>query len=312
MSRSFISPEKETNEMVQHLERTYRDRLSEIDMKSRQELTHYESLEDSLRRQLMTLREEIDAKNNRSSKLTSGKKAQLDQTFVSFQLAKEQELQEKNKRLASAKDGFYRIKQEFEANHSKLILERSEAEGENQRLRNQVADLTHEIELVHARLRDVYHKDIASSKREIEGLRTSYSSIQHKVKQEHSYEARELQYRIENCERTIENLLYDIDSIRREESEVKHQTDRDINYLRESLQESTKEIEKCEEQTVQLLRNRDEAKDDSLVLSRLTGELETELGKEMKVNTRLTGKLTKLERLVYGKGTRSPSKNRIV
>lgn len=311
MSRSFVSPEKDQNEMVQHLERSYRDRLSEIDLKSRQELAHYEAQEENLRRQLMTLREEIDAKNSRSVKLTVGKKSQLDQSLSSFQMTKEQELQEKNKRLANTKDKFYRIKQEFEANHSKLLAERSEVQGENQRLRNQVADLTHEIEIVQARLRDVYHKEIASSKREIDGLRNSYNSIQHKIQQEHSYESRELEYRIENCDRTIENLLYDIDCIKREESAVKLQTERDINYLRESLQDSTKEVEQCEEQTVNLLRNRDEAKDDSLMLSRLTGELETELGKEMKTNTRLNGKLAKLERLVYGKGTRSPSKNRL-
>jgi chromosome segregation ATPase len=311
MSRSFISPEKEPTDMVQSLEHSYRDRLSEIDFKSRQEQNHYESLEESLRRQLMTLREEIDLKLSRSSKISQTKKSQLDQSLSSLQLSRDQDLQEKSKRLSSIKEKFFRQKQDFESSHSKLMLEKSEAENENHRLRSQITDLSREIEITQARIRDVYNKDISNGKREIEGLKNSYSSVQRKVQQEHGYEDRELQYRVENSDRTIENLLYDIESLKREEEAVRAQTDRDIAYLRESLMDSQKEIEHCEEQTVQLLRSRDDAKDESLMLSRVTGELETELGKEMKTNTRLNGKLTKLERLVYGKGARSPSKNRL-
>lgn len=312
MSRSFMSPEKESNDMVQSLERSYRDRLSEIDFKSRQEQNHYEALEESLRRQLMTLREEIDLKLSRSSKISQSKKSQLDQSLSTLQLSRDQDLQERNKKLAASKEKFYRLKQEFESNYAKLMLEKNEAENENQRLRNQITDLNREIEITQARIRDVYNKDISNCKRDIEGLRNTYTSVQRKVQQEQVYEDREMQYRVENCDRTIENLLYDIETVKREEEAVRSQTDRDIAYLKESLMESNKEIEHCEEQTVQLLRSRDDAKDESLMLSRLTGELETELGKEMKTNTRLNGKFTKLERLVYGKGARSPSRSRLV
>ncbi|OMJ82538.1 hypothetical protein SteCoe_16770 [Stentor coeruleus] len=311
MSRQLISEDRETSDMVQELERSYRERLANIDYKAKQELTNYEALDESLRRQLSSLREEMEMRGGKSSKVVQSKKSQMDQTLDSIRSEKDKELAEFNRKLTQSKDKYFRLRQDFDKSKNDLFREKSELDSENLKLRGIISDLTKEIEVIQARLREVYQKDIQFSRQEIISLKGKYEASARKLQQEHNYEARELEFRIENYERTIENLMYDIEALKREEEIVKQQTARDISYLRESLTESNKEVERCEEQTVQLLRTRDEAKEDSLMLSKVTGELETELGKEMKINTRLNGKLSKLERLVYGRGTRSPSKNRL-
>ena len=312
MSRQLIASDKETSDMVQELERSYRDRIAAIDFKSKQEIMNYESLDDSLRRQITALREEIDMENIKRNKDIQFKKQKLDQNLDSSRSEKEREANEYSRKLMATKDKLFSNKQEYEKSRSSLLREKSEEENQNLKLRCTVSDLTKEIEMIQSKLREVYNREIHFAKQEIEALKQSYESSSKKLQQDQYYESRELEFRLESSERTIENLLYDIDALKHEEEVVRHQTERDINFLKESLMESNKDVELCEEQTMQLIKGRDDAKEDSLILSKVTGELETSLGKEMKINARLNGKLSKLERLVYGKGTRSPSKSRLI
>ena len=311
MSRQLMYSDKETGDLVQDLERSYRERISNIDQKSKQELYNYEAIDESLRRQISSLREEIDMRNIKNAKILQSKKTQLEQNLDSSKAEKDRDLNEYTRKLANSKEKFFANKQDYEKNKKSLHREKTEAENENSKLRSIISELTREIEILQGKVREVYNKDIHYAKQEVEGLLVTYESSAKKTHQDHQYESRELEFRLENCERAIENLSYDIESLKQEEESVKRQTDRDISYLRESLLESNKDIEICEGQTVQLLRNRDDAKEDSLMLTKITGELESELGKEMKINTKLSAKLAKLERLVYGKGAKSPSRSRL-
>ena len=312
MSRQLTSSDQETNEIIKDLEKSYRERMASIDSKAKKDLYAYEKLDETLRKQILSLREEIDLKSSKNSKSILFKKQQLDQSLSSCKNEKERDLTEISKKLQNVKERFFKNNQEYENKKTELLGEKSDTERENLKLRTLIADLGKETEKVQSRLREVYNKDIHYARQEIESLKDSFVSSFSKIRQDHSYELRELEFRAENYDRTLENLLYDIDALKREDDIVKRQTDRDISYLRDSLMDSNKEVETCEEQTIQLLRLRDEAKEDSLILSKVTGELETDLGREMKVNSRLSGKLAKLERLVYGKVARSPSKSRLI
>lgn len=310
MSRQLVSADQD--DLVKDLERNYRDRVSNVDLKSKQEIINYEALDESLHRQILALRNEIDNQNMKKNKALQVKKLQFDRELEACKAEKDREINEYTRKLQMAKEKLFSSKQEFEKARISLLQSKSEEESQNLKLRCSVSDLTKEIESIQNKLREVYSRDIHYAKQEIENLQQSYEMSSKKLQQDQFYEARELEFRVESCERTIENLMYDIDALKHEEEIVKEQTDRDISYLKESLLDSNRDVELCEEQTIHLVRGRDEAKDESLMMSKVTGELETALGKEMKINARLNGKLTKLERLVYGKGTRSPSKGRLI
>lgn len=291
------------------------DYINQLETKSEAQISNYkhrlkelehshEAQVDFLRNQIAKYRDQIDMEQTAHLKDLERLKIRLEEKVLARKSEKQSLIESYYEDLTQLKNKLQKENQNYNSANQSFLLMKAEQEAEVENLNSCLETLLQKLNHLKEQSETISKNQIQTLEAQLESLKSNYSLETSQLKKEHQQQKTNIENKLQGKETLIDNLEYEVTQLRKCLTKKQREGDQKLNYLKQSLSESQVHLKSHEEQVNQIVWAREGTLQEAATLSQETKRLETKLEKQRKFNCRLKDKIAKLEKLVYGKGTK--------
>lgn len=261
----------------------------------------YERNTQSLRSEILSLRQQIDLANQTHLRETNRIREDYEYKLSSA-------MKEKEESNSILKQRFNELQNFLESETTRTADLRQEVSStklrhsdEVSRLNKKIIEATQELERVKSELYTITRKEINSLQRDKEDLEKRHTLELDLNRETNHKKIQDLQREISMQEQKIQSLEYEVADLRRELANRTEGAQKDIFNLQETLEHTRRYAEVQEQDLDRMRQTREEARKENRLMSREMASMEYEFERVKSENNKMREEIPKLEKIVYGR-----------
>ena len=265
-----------------------------------QEFQHERALGE-LRRQALSLRQEIESVNEVHYKDQQMLRDDHELKMSHLRLEKEEEVRQLQMRVEEVN---YSVQQK-RAERDDVEKQCRYFAQENSRLRVQVGDLKSELEHVKVQVLDKTKSQVSKLEREKQFINEQHQVKLENLNADHKRTLNALQSTIDDREDELRRLQDNLNSLRKDISDKNEAADKEITGLEKKLDMSRNELQDKINENGLLKKTREEYKGENKAMMIENNRMTRETAKTLRENQDMEEEISRLNKLVYGRNFNS-------